>query len=582
MNKSVSRFERYFSFFILAIASFSVLPLLGLAEIFQSSEAREGTVIREILNSWEFVLPLRNGEIVPSKPILFHWLGAALAILFGHSMDEFYARLPSALAAVLCVLIVSISAKRVAGLCAGYLAALILCSTYGFIHLAQDSRVDMVFCLFSTASFIAWFVAYLEKRESWKTHLVAAILSGLAILAKGPLGVVLPVMGIGVVTCYRHGFVAALKRAHPIWLIAFVISAPWYLAAASHQGFVSRQLIFENISRFFGGEGINEKPFWFYLVYLWTQAAPWAEIFALTAIAGICRRKKLKEMALKFLPKNESERKIVVSLFLYMLAMFIFFSIASGKRRAYLLPTLPIMAFALSICFSRLSLSFLTKKNLAKYYYAFLSFLILLGPALFVLTCLHTSGAVHFPAKVTLLFSVVPDIFSTYKIALVSLYSFYVVSAFLLLKRALRAENGILLAISLYLFMQLGLSVYKPLGLAIKAKTHSYKSIAPEIDNLLPSNTKLNIVKTKLDEAYDGFLFYYAKHVTYHNPEVFDLKPGYYLAHEEWFEQYSAKHSNSSKVLYKKGRVIEKPGKQLYLFQIAPHLKNPISFWLSL
>ena len=71
-----------------------VLTFLGAGEIYQVSEGREGVVVDELLRTGEVILPLRHGSIVPSKPMLNHWVSAAAAWLHGTS-DEFSLRLPS-------------------------------------------------------------------------------------------------------------------------------------------------------------------------------------------------------------------------------------------------------------------------------------------------------------------------------------------------------------------------------------------------------------------------------------------------------------------------------------------------------
>ena len=66
--------------------------------IWQHGEAREALVVRDIIRHDRWLLPLRNGEL-PSKPVLYHWIGASLTVALGYS--DFTIRLPSVLAAAL-------------------------------------------------------------------------------------------------------------------------------------------------------------------------------------------------------------------------------------------------------------------------------------------------------------------------------------------------------------------------------------------------------------------------------------------------------------------------------------------------
>src|SRR5216684_9297 len=79
----------------------ALLYLWGLGDLpfHTKGEPREATVVWEIYHSGEWVLPLRNGSIIPSKPPLFHWLGACFSLIRGE-LNEFTIRLPSALLAI--------------------------------------------------------------------------------------------------------------------------------------------------------------------------------------------------------------------------------------------------------------------------------------------------------------------------------------------------------------------------------------------------------------------------------------------------------------------------------------------------
>src|SRR6516162_6585799 len=46
------------------------------APCYDKQEAREALVVWEINHSGNWILPLRNGKEIPSKPPLYHWLAA--------------------------------------------------------------------------------------------------------------------------------------------------------------------------------------------------------------------------------------------------------------------------------------------------------------------------------------------------------------------------------------------------------------------------------------------------------------------------------------------------------------------------
>ena len=69
--------------FLFSLSLFLVfLPLLSVAVIGSSTEAREVHIAKLMFETGDWVLPLRNG-LVPSKPPLFHWLTATIGLMSG-------------------------------------------------------------------------------------------------------------------------------------------------------------------------------------------------------------------------------------------------------------------------------------------------------------------------------------------------------------------------------------------------------------------------------------------------------------------------------------------------------------------
>ncbi len=85
---------------------YALLYLWGLGDLpfYTKGEPREATVVWEIYTTGEWILPLRNGHIIPSEPPLFHWLGALISLAWG-TVNELTVRLPSALLAIVGVLL---------------------------------------------------------------------------------------------------------------------------------------------------------------------------------------------------------------------------------------------------------------------------------------------------------------------------------------------------------------------------------------------------------------------------------------------------------------------------------------------
>src|SRR5882672_3697622 len=177
----------------------ALLYLWGLGDLpfHTKGEPREATVVWEIYTSGEWVLPLRNGSLIPSKPPLFHWLSALLSLARGE-LNEFTIRLPSALLAIVGVLLTYSAGVALWGVEAGLIAALILATSFEWVRAAITARVDMTLTVFMVMAFLFFLFLYRRRQVSRTESLLFFFLLGLATLTKGPVGALLPGLAVGV------------------------------------------------------------------------------------------------------------------------------------------------------------------------------------------------------------------------------------------------------------------------------------------------------------------------------------------------------------------------------------------------
>src|SRR6266446_3892204 len=74
---------------LVVVAAWAGLELYGLgkAPFHTKGEPREALVVWEMTHGGGWILPRRNGVELPSKPPLFHWLGAITSLIHGDT-DE--------------------------------------------------------------------------------------------------------------------------------------------------------------------------------------------------------------------------------------------------------------------------------------------------------------------------------------------------------------------------------------------------------------------------------------------------------------------------------------------------------------
>ncbi len=233
---------------------------LGDIPFYERGEPREGLVVAEMNSSGNWILPRVNGEYIPFKPPLFHWMGVIAAKIFG-GVTEFSLRFPSALLGTLGVLVTYFAGARLWGERAGLIAGLVLASNVHWREGASLVQVDMTLAFFMLAAFLSFFFLYREGGGSKKKTAGLALLLAFATLAKGPIGIVVPGLAFLVFLAVRRDF-TFLKNLHPLvsGTLFLLVAGSWYALALGKGGaaFFCRQLVDENRRTATGEDGLPQ------------------------------------------------------------------------------------------------------------------------------------------------------------------------------------------------------------------------------------------------------------------------------------------------------------------------------------
>src|SRR5712692_1931704 len=310
---------------VLSMAVF--LPSLPFMSVFAGHDALEGMRLREMLETGNWFFP----EVL-RKPPLYHWMSGLVARLHGGAVDAISLRLPSALLAGLGVVIVFGLGRHAATPTGGALAGVILLTSLLYVQQGHSIRPDMALCFFVTASLLLFFSAYTRswrygRGEAWSPLLFAGSLA-LALLSKGPVGVILVLLPMVAFLVWRRDLSGAWPLLRPGPVLTFsVLGCGWYVSALWGAGeeFWRTQLVEENVSRFVGG--IDKMSFFYYVGPLLSRFAPWN----LFLPAALWRAFKEKAEGPVFLA-------------LWWLAVVLFFQMSAYKRARYLLPAQPASA----------------------------------------------------------------------------------------------------------------------------------------------------------------------------------------------------------------------------------------------
>ncbi|HEY3153948.1 MAG TPA: glycosyltransferase family 39 protein [Candidatus Binatia bacterium] len=315
---------------------------LGVVPFFLRGESREGLVVSEMYATGNWILPAVNGDYIPFKPPLFHWFGVITGYPFG-GIDEFTLRLPSAIFAALGVLMTYFTAGRLWGERAGMVAGTVLATTTEWWQAGTNTQVDMTLAFFIAAACLYFYFLYKQRDFGVAKSLGLPILMGLATLAKGPIGFLIPSLTIFVFLWLRHDL-PFVKKLHPFASAAvfLLVAGSWYGLALWQGGpaFFFRQIIDENFRTAAGTYG-RHQPIYYYFPVLLLNTLPWSVFFPAIALFIYHRRSQLADDQLLF-P------------LIWFGCVFIFFTISLGKRGVYLLPLYPAVALIFGAWWNKL------------------------------------------------------------------------------------------------------------------------------------------------------------------------------------------------------------------------------------
>lgn len=350
----------------------------GRTQLFDRDEPRYAQCSRQMLQSGDWVVPRLYDNIRAAKPPGIYWCQATAMKLLGD--NAFAARLPSAVAAVLTALLLSLWVWKEAGPRHAIWAAFVLASSLLMLWSGKSSMTDAVLLLCITVALGCIYLLW-QSRGGWRAVVVLSIAIACGGLVKGPfiLGVLVgavPVLAFfaGLDRWLRHREAAkAVVASHvavgatnvgandeprvleyrltppakPVspsaiagallkilvgiaivaclvfpWLLLVRHRAPEFLGAARADAMHHLET---------GAEGHSAPP-GYHLLLIWVTFLPWSLLLPLAIVLGF---------------KNRTSPPIRFAL-ATVLGGWIFAEILQTKLPHYMLPVFPALAFLTS------------------------------------------------------------------------------------------------------------------------------------------------------------------------------------------------------------------------------------------
>ena len=370
------------SLILVLIAGAIFFTSIGKARLWDRDEPRNAGCAMEMMERGNYVVPIFNDELRHQKPALLYWLMISAYKLFG--TNEFSARFWSAILGCGTVLLTYGIGRVMFGSRVAMIAGIALASSLMFAVAARAATPDSVLIFFSTLGIYFFVIGTFARDRNGHPALRVAhhwfpqdfryvvamnLAFGFAVLAKGPVGLVIPTAIIGMFlliqrlpptdAAKRNGFskaiISTLRVINPVhffqtcWYMrpvtalfcAAAIAAPWFIAVHVQTEGQFSKLFFlnENLNRATSVMENHSGGWWFYPLAIAIGFFPWSILFGPTIVA--CSQA---------IAQDAKKRPFIVFLTCWVLVQIGLFSLAETKLPSYVTPCYPALALLTAFC----------------------------------------------------------------------------------------------------------------------------------------------------------------------------------------------------------------------------------------
>ncbi|MEL7499413.1 MAG: glycosyltransferase family 39 protein [Planctomycetota bacterium] len=363
---------------------------LGQTPLWDRDEPRNAGCAAEMMQRGDLVVPIFNDQLRQQKPVLLYWLMMSAYSVFG--VNEFSARFWSALLAIGTALATYAIGRRLFDATVGLVGAIALSTSLMFVVAGRAATPDSVLIFFGTLALMFYVLGVFPSKSSLEQpsasdhqwffptqfgYVVAIYISlGLGVLAKGPVGFLLPMAMIGLFGLIhlrkridlpltggvgdrvKHGLLSVWQVVHPLhflqtlWkmrplsatAIILAVAAPWFVLVHLRTDGDFTQLFFigENLNRATVAMENHSGGWWFYPLAILLGFFPWSCFWGPTLI-GLFGPLRNRERDQSLLAAN-------TFLVCWVVVQVGAFSIASTKLPSYVTPCYPALALLTSSC----------------------------------------------------------------------------------------------------------------------------------------------------------------------------------------------------------------------------------------
>ncbi len=309
---------------LLAVVSFQIFYGIGGLALLDPDEPVYAETAKEMIRFGDYLSPRIYNEFWYDKPPIFYWLVAASLKLFG-GFSELAARLPASFMAIGSVLLTALASARIFGARTGFWAGMITGTSVFLMYMGKASVTDTTLLFFMTAALFLFI-----HRQYWLMYLCC----GLAVMTKGPIGIVFP-GGIIFFYLLLTRQLELLLRMHVLRgvLLAALVGMPWYVYMYTVHGmpFIHDFIGFHNISRFAHPLHPVRDHWYFYIPVVLLGFFPWTGLL-------------IQSVKNAYRHSFGEEAEQLAFFQVWWIFVFVFFSFAQTKQVSYMLLLVPPLA----------------------------------------------------------------------------------------------------------------------------------------------------------------------------------------------------------------------------------------------
>jgi len=333
-----------------------LLLFVGLGQLgfTDRDEGSNAEAAREMVESGDWITPTLNGEPRFAKPVFIYWLMSGAYRMMG--VSEFTARFPSALFLVLLIVLQYAFLSFTRNAFIGLLGGLMLLLNIEMIAIGRMALTDSVLIFFTTLSLFGFWIGLhghgRQRHAFWLYYIGMA----LGMLTKGPIGLVVPLLG-------SLPYLIVTRRWKQFWSNGFplfgltvfaLIALPWYGAMFSiHGARYSASAQADTVGRFFNIIGGHGGTLVFYFPILFFGFFPWSG-FMPAALHQVWRHwRETAHSPPGSHSQSPSSQELDLFAALWLVAVFIFFSLSATRLPHYIGPLYPAAAILIASYWNR-------------------------------------------------------------------------------------------------------------------------------------------------------------------------------------------------------------------------------------